>query len=144
MKGEKRVFLGNSFGKTLDIMHRTMDVSMLRHQVSANNIANADTPNFKRSVVNFEAELKRALDSEKVVKPKACLTHEKHIPFDKVQNYRNVKPRRILDYLSQTDNNGNNVNLEEESMLLLQNQLRYTLLTRSVSDQFNRINIVLR
>jgi flagellar basal body rod protein FlgB len=29
-------------------------------------------------------------------------------------------------------------------MLLLQNQLRYTLLTRSISDQFNRINIVLR
>jgi len=121
-----------------------MDVSMLRHQVSANNLANADTPNFKRSEVNFEAELKRALDSENADKPKAYLTHEKHIPFDKIQNYRDVKPRRILDYLSQTDNNGNNVNLEEESMLLLQNQLRYNLLTRSVSDQFNRLNIVLR
>lgn len=138
------MFLGNSFGKTLDIMHRTMDVSMLRYQVSANNIANADTPNFKRSEVNFEAELKRALDSEKVQKPKAYLTHEKHIPFDKVQDYQSVRPRRVLDYLSQTDNNGNNVNLEEESMLILQNQLRYNLLTRSVSDQFNRLNIVLR
>ncbi len=138
------MFLNNSFGKTLDILHRTMDVSMLRHQVSANNIANADTPNFKRSTVNFESELKRALDSEKVKKPKAYLTHPKHIPFDRTQNYREVRPRRVLDYLSQSDNNGNNVNLEEESMLLLQNQLRYNLLTRSVSNQFNRVNIVLR
>jgi len=138
------VFLNNSFGKTLDILHRTMDASMLRHQVSANNIANADTPNFKRTTVNFESELKRALDSEKVDKPKAFLTHPKHIPFDKAQNYREVKPRRVLDYLSQTDNNGNNVNLEEESMLLLQNQLRYNMLTRSVSEQFNRVNMVLR
>ena len=138
------MFLNNSFGKTLDILHRTMDASMLRHQVSANNIANADTPNFKRTTVNFESELKRALDSEKVDKPKAFLTHPKHIPFDKVQNYREVKPRRVLDYLSQTDNNGNNVNLEEESMLLLQNQLRYNMLTRSVSEQFNRVNLVLR
>jgi len=121
-----------------------MDVSMLRHQVSANNIANADTPNFKRTTVNFESELKRALDSEKVQKPQAYLTHPKHIPFDRTQNYREVRPRRVLDYLSQTDNNGNNVNLEEESMLLLQNQLRYNLLTRSISDQFNRVNIVLR
>jgi len=138
------VFLNNSFGKTLDVLHRTMDASMLRHQVSANNIANADTPNFKRSTVNFESELKRALDSEKEEKPKAYLTHPKHIPFDKTQNYRDVRPRRVLDYLSQSDNNGNNVNLEEESMLLLQNQLRYNLLTRSVSNQFNRVNIVLR
>ncbi len=138
------MFIDNSFGKTLDIMHRTMDVSMLRHQVSANNISNADTPNFKRSNVNFESELKRALDSEKRTKPKAYLTHEKHISFDRVQNYRDVQPRRVLDYLSQTDNNGNNVNLEEESMLLLQNQLRYTLLTQAVSSQFNRVNIVLR
>lgn len=138
------MFLNNSFGKTLDILHRTMDVSMLRHQVSADNIANADTPNFKRSTVNFESELKRALDSEKVQKPQAYLTHPKHIPFDRTQNYREVRPRRVLDYLSKTDNNGNNVNLEEESMLLLQNQLRYNLLTRSVSNQFNRVNIVLR
>ncbi|MFW5710548.1 MAG: flagellar basal body rod protein FlgB [Spirochaetia bacterium] len=138
------MFLNNSFGKTLDILHRTMDVSMLRHQVSADNIANADTPNFKRSTVNFESELKRALDSEKVQKPQAHLTHPKHIPFDRTQNYREVRPRRTLDYLSKTDNNGNNVNLEEESMLLLQNQLRYNLLTRSVADQFNRVNIVLR
>jgi len=138
------VFLNNSFGKTLDVLHRTMDASMLRHQVSANNIANADTPNFKRSTVNFESELKRALDSEKEEKPKAYLTHPKHIPFDKTQNYRDVRPRRVLDYLSQSDNNGNNVNLEEESMLLLQNQLRYNLLTRSISNQFDRVNIVLR
>lgn len=138
------MFLGNNFGKTLDILHRTMDTSILRHQVSANNIANADTPNFKRSEVNFEAELKRALDSENVQKPKAYLTHEKHIPFDKSQDYRSVRPRRVLDYLSQADNNGNNVNLEEESMLLLQNQLRYNMLTQAVSSQLGRVNIVLR
>src|SRR6056297_1779388 len=126
------------------ILCRTMDASMLRHQVSANNIANADTPNFKRSTVNFESELKRALDSEKEEKPKAYLTHPKHIPFDKTQNYRDVRPRRVLDYLSQSDKDGNNVNLEEESMLLLQNQLRYNLLTRSISNQFDRVNIVLR
>ncbi|MDR2783091.1 MAG: flagellar basal body rod protein FlgB, partial [Treponema sp.] len=51
--------------KTLDIVHRTMDVSIIRRNVIANNIANAQVPNFKRSEVNFESELKRALDSER-------------------------------------------------------------------------------
>lgn len=138
------MFLQNSFGKTVDILHRSMDVEMLRRRVSANNIANADTPNFKRSTVNFESELSRALASEKVSKPAAALTDDHHIPFDRVQNYRDVKPRRVLDYLSQSDNNGNNVDVEEESMLLLQNQLRYDLMGRAMSNQFSRINLVLR
>ena len=139
------MFLNNSFGKTLDVLHRSMDVSMLRQDVIADNIANADTPNFKRSVVNFEAELKRALDSEgQRPRVKVDVTNPRHITNDRVQNYREVEPRRVLDYLTTADNNGNNVDIEEESMLLLQNQLRYNLLTRSVSDQFARVNMVLR
>ena len=138
------MFLNNSLGKNLDILHRTMDAATIRQQVLANNIANADTPNFKRSTLNFEAELKRALDSENVHEPQAAMTNKKHIPFSHVQNYRDVRPTRFLDYLSQTDNNGNNVDAEQESMLLLQNQLRYDLLTRSVSNQFTQLNIVLR
>ena len=67
-----------------------------------------------------------------------------YISFDRTQDYRDVRPTRILDYLTQTDNNGNNVDAEQESMLLLQNQLRYDLLTRSVSNQFTQLNIVLR
>ncbi len=138
------MFLNNSFGKNLDILQRTMDVSLIRQDVIANNIANADTPNFKRSEVNFEAQLKRALNSEKSDSMPAALTDKRHIPFFQPMNYRNVMPRRVLDYLSQTDNNGNNVNTEQESMLLLQNQLRYDLLARSVANQFSRLNIVLR
>ncbi len=139
------MFLQNDFGKTMDILHRTMDVSMIRQQVIADNIANADTPNFKRSTVNFEAELKRALDSENSrPRVKTAVTDPRHITNDRVQNYRNVEPRKVLDYLSTSDNNGNNVDIEQESMLLLQNQLRYNLMTRSVSDHFTRINMVLR
>lgn len=139
------MFLQNGFGKTMDILHRSMDVSMYRQQVTADNIANADTPNFKRSNVNFEAELKRALDSEsRRPRVKTAVTDPRHISNDRVQNYREVQPRRVLDYLSTSDNNGNNVDIEEESMLLLQNQLRYQLMTRSVSNNFTRINMVLR
>ncbi len=139
------MFLNNSFGKNLDILQRTMDVSMIRQDVIANNIANADTPNFKRSDVNFEAELKRALDSESAPERlPAALTNERHIPFHRARDYRDVRPRRVLDYLSTSDNNGNNVDTEQESMILLQNQLRYDLLARSVANQFSRLNIVLR
>ena len=108
------MFEGNNFGKTLDLLHRNMDVTMLRRSVIANNIANADTPNFKRSTINFESELKKALDSEKPRRFQAALTNEKHIAFDKTVDYHTVKPKKVLDYLTTADNNGNNVDVEEE------------------------------
>ena len=138
------MFVNNSFGRTLDILHRTMDVSLLRHSATADNIANADTPNFKRSVINFESELKRALDSRHETGLRAALTDDRHIPFHRQADYRNVGPRRVLDYLSTSDNNGNNVNVEEESMMLLQNQLNYEIMSRMVANQFNQMSIVLK
>ncbi len=138
------MFLNNSFGKTVDILHRTMDVSLLRRDVLANNIANADTPNFKRTEVNFETRLKRALESENVKPTPAEYTHERHIPFFRPVDYRTVAPRRVLDYLTTSDNNGNNVDMEQEMMSALHNQLHYNIMVDAVSNQFRQINIVLR
>ena len=140
------IFGDSSFGKTLDILQREMDVSVLRRQVIANNISNADTPNFKRSTVDFESQLKRALISENP--PAGDLPAEvddsRHIPFFRSTDYRTVGPRRILDYWSTSDNNGNNVDLEQEMMDSLNNQLDYQLMAQAVSSQFARINLVLR
>ena len=121
-----------------------MDVSMLRQDVIANNIANADTPNFKRSFVNFESQLAAALESRGAPTFRAAVTHERHISFSRQVDYRSVRPQTRLDYLTTADNNGNNVDIEEESMNFLNNQLMYTLLTNSVTKQFQRVNLVVR
>ena len=138
------MFLESSFGRTLDILHRSMDTSMLRQDVIADNIANADTPNFKRSFINFESRLQAALESEGSGGMQAAMTHKRHIPFQQPIDYRSVQPNRQLDYLTTSDNNGNNVDIEEESMNVLNNQLLYTLMTDSVNQQFARANLVLR
>ena len=64
----------NSFTRSIDLLQRELDVTSLRYQVSANNLANSEVPNFKRSVVNFESELKNALDSEEIAKNSFQLT----------------------------------------------------------------------
>ena len=139
------MFLNNSFGKTLDVLQRSMDVSVLRQDVIANNIANADTPNFKRSTINFESQLRAALDSENAPQPlPAAMTSERHISFHQPVDYRSVRPQRQLDYLTTADNNGNNVDIEVESMNFLNNQLLYSLMTNAVNQQFQRINLVVR
>jgi flagellar basal-body rod protein FlgB len=139
------MFEGTKFGKTVDILHRAMDVETLRRQVIADNIANADVPNFKRSTINFEASLKKALDSEKYVPSlKLAVTHPGHIGDPGPIDYRNVQPRRVLDYLTTSKNNGNNVDAEEEAMSSLRNQLMYTLESQAVNFEFAQVNLVLR
>ncbi|MDR0324122.1 MAG: flagellar basal body rod protein FlgB [Treponema sp.] len=135
----------NTFARTVDLLHRAMDVTTVRRQVIANNIANSGVPNFKRSVVNFESELKRALETEKQ-KPalELTLTHEKHIPNYKERDYRDVQIRRVLDYTSTYNNNGNNVDPEQEFMLATQNQMSYNLFAQAASFEFSQINRILR
>ena len=138
------MFIGGAFAKNLEIIKREMDVSALRRNVIANNIANSDTPNFKRSVVNFESQLKRALDSETTAGFPQFLTDARHISFDKPLEWNEVSPRRVLDYLTESKNNGNNVDIEEEGMDALNNQLLYTTLAQVVSGEIQRVNIVLK
>lgn len=136
---------GTTFGRTIELLQRSMDVSSLRHDVIANNVANADVPNFKRSEINFESSLKRAIDSEKMVPRMRLATSEPgHIASFKQTNWRDVSPRRVLDYLSTTKNNGNNVDPEQEFMDAMKNQLRYTLMTQAAAFEFNQVNQVLK
>jgi flagellar basal-body rod protein FlgB len=123
------MFLNSTFGKTVDILHKGMDVAVLRRQVISDNIANADVPNFKRSTINFEASLKKALESEKV---------EPVLPM------QTTDPRHVLDYLTTSKNNGNNVDAEQEMMDSLTNQLSYTLQAQAVNFEFNQVSLVLR
>ena len=135
----------NTFAKTVDMLHRALSANTVRRSVIANNIANAGVPNFKRSMVNFESELKRALDTGKQ-KPAVEMTqtHPLHYSNYRERDYRDVQIRRVLDYTSAYNNNGNNVDPEQEFMLALENQMTYGLLASSVKFEFDQVSSVLK
>jgi flagellar basal-body rod protein FlgB len=122
-----------------------MDAETLRRDVLANNIANAEVPGFKRSEVNFESELKKALQSERK-KPALELkrTDSRHISNTETYDYRDVEPRINLDYLSTTKANGSNVDADQEFQLLVQNQMRYQLLAEAAGFEFAQVARILR
>lgn len=129
----------------MELLEKSLSVSTLRHRVIANNIANADVPNFKRSQVNFESFLSRALALEKTEPVlKMETSNERHISGLNHRDWRDVQPRRVLDYLTTAKNNGNNVDPEEEFMAALENQLRYTLMSQAANFEFNQVNLVLK
>jgi flagellar basal-body rod protein FlgB len=135
----------NNFSKTIDLLHRALDAQTVRRDVLANNLANAGVPNFKRSNLNFESELKRALEGAKQ-KPLIELTRTdpRHISNWNPPDWREVKPRRVLDYVSTSKNNGNNVDAEQEVNRLVENQMMYYILSQSAAFEFSQVNSVLR
>ena len=136
----------NSFTRSIDLLQKALDVNSLRYQVTANNMANSEVPNFKRSVVNFESELKRAFDSEKEANSGFQLTRtdSRHFALNNVQDWRSVEPRRVVDYTTTSNPNGNNVDAEAEAMNVLKIQLQYQLLTQLENFEFSQVKTAIR
>jgi len=136
----------NSFTRSVDLLHRAMDVSSLRYQVSANNIANAEVPNYKRQVVNFESELKKAFESEADTMHRFQLTQSdsRHLTIDSPYDWRTVEPRRVTDFTSTANANGNNVDAEYEATNILKIQMNYRLLTQLQSFEFSQVKLAMK
>ncbi|MBQ7619191.1 MAG: flagellar basal body rod protein FlgB, partial [Treponema sp.] len=131
----------NSFNRSIDLLQKALDVNALRYQVTANNIANAEVPNFKRSSVNFESELKRAFESEENARNSFDLTRTdpRHFSIHNVMDWQEVKPRRVVDWNSTENANGNSVDVETEAMNIIKIQMQYRLLSQLENFEFSQV-----
>ncbi len=140
------MFLKSDMLKTNYLLEKALDTSILRHQVISDNIANADTPGFKRSSVTFESQLQRALDSEKMCEhtPNGYLTNKKHIEFCKPLDYRKIRPKIVVDYDTSYRNDKNNVDIEKEIADSVKNTLRYKALAERIKENYRMLSFVMQ
>lgn len=136
----------NTFTRSVELLHRAMDVNSLRYQVSANNIANSEVPNYKRQTVNFESELKRAFESEadKAHKFELTRTDSRHFALEEPYDWKTVEPRRVTDWTTTADSNGNNVDAEYEATVVLKTQMNYRLLAQLQNFEFSQVKLAMR
>ncbi len=103
---------------------KLLDVSVLRHEALASNLANLETPGYKRLDVApaFEAELRQAVGTQD---PSMIAT---------------LRPRLEVDTAAKSSGrDGNTVQLESELMKLNQNSLEHTLETQLVSSSLLKL-----
>src|SRR5262249_7269207 len=124
----ERIFGGDTFAATT----QALDATTLRHQVISNNLANVNTPGFKRQEVVFEDRLARALAQQKTSGGRALGE-----PISDI--HANVVT--IHDTGERLD--GNNVNIEEENIKLAINTLRFEALSQQVSGFFGGLKAVI-
>src|ERR1700722_16266195 len=110
----------------MTVLQKSMDALAIQHEVIANNLANIDTPNFKRSEVSFQDKLKTVLAKEDA--SGLWRTNVKHFPIAQKVSLDDFKPTitTITDTIGRND--GNNVDLEMESAKLAENNLLYNSL----------------
>lgn len=126
---------------TIDLLEKGLQAASIRQAVIANNIANANTPGFKRSTVVFEEELKRATKAEernRSLEAQAPGSGGLPAPMS-----ARVAPRIIIDGSTSVRNDGNNVDIEIENALMAENQIWYSALTRQISEHFARLRMAI-
>jgi flagellar basal-body rod protein FlgB len=110
------------------MMQRTLDAAAFRQKVISNNVANVDTPYFKRSDVQFEELLSKELNKKPL---QGRRTDFRHIPIGSVAVP--TAPEVVADETTMMNNNLNNVDIDYEMTLLAKNQLRYNVLVGQVN-----------
>jgi flagellar basal-body rod protein FlgB len=107
---------------------KLMDATALRHEAIASNIANIETPNYKRIDIapSFQAELRNAMGAKDVSK------------------ISSLSPGLVEDHTAIAANrDGNTVQLESELMKLNQNTLAHTLETQLVTGTLLKLRMAI-
>lgn len=126
--------------KNMNILEKSMDASWLRNEAISNNIANVNTPKFKKNVVKFESVLAESLSDTSI---EGRLTHEKHLPVGTV-NIDQIEPTVTKDFTTKYRKDGNNVNIDVEMANMAKNTIRFYALKEMVSSNLQKIKLAVK
>ncbi len=129
----------NSF-HNIDIQKKALDASWLRQSLIANNLANINTPGYKRSYIDFESTLIDFLDTETI---ELTRTNPAHFSAKGV-NSEFLSPIIKKDRATSYRLDGNNVNVDVEMAANAANQIKYNAMLEQVNGQFNRLKTAIR
>lgn len=119
---------------------KSLDASMLRSRVLANNIANVDTPGYRRVEVSFEDELKLALDRTRL---KGTRTSDKHL-FIGRKDIENVNAQAYKPVDPTLSSGVNNVDIDSEMAKLAENQILFNYGISFLKGSYSKINAAIK
>ena len=121
--------IGSGAYNYINVLQQAADAGWLRNTILTNNIANVDTPNYKRQDVQFETYLIEQLAGG-----------------DTMDSYVNDMDLSTLEPTIYTDQanlsyrlDGNNVDIDTENAELAKNQIKYNVMADSISQEFSRL-----
>lgn len=113
---------GNLFDKTTNALASSLSLRQLRHNVTASNIANAETPGYHAKKVEFEGALQRALDLDGA--NSLSTSNPEHFAVGGI-SVSKTRPDIFDDPEGAVNNDGNTVDVEKEMSALSENAIMY-------------------
>ena len=120
----------------INVLDKAADASWTRESLLANNIANADTPGYKRQDIDFQSVLKNEL------------SNYKYMNLDQKMEAVDLSKLNASVY---TDHghysyrlDRNNVDIDTEQVELASEQIKYQALTQSITAEFQRLQTVMK
>ncbi|KXZ39761.1 flagellar basal-body rod protein FlgB [Alkalithermobacter thermoalcaliphilus JW-YL-7 = DSM 7308] len=118
-----------NINKNINLLSKALDMYSKRNQLLSNNIANANTPNYKRKDIKFNQILTRYQTQ------RGYITNEKHIEIGKNSGEFKI----YTDKNTKTRLDGNNVDIDVEMAELSKNSIAYNTVAQQISNSFRRI-----
>jgi flagellar basal-body rod protein FlgB len=112
-------------------LEKALDAAWIRNDVISQNIANVDTPGYKRKTVMFEEFLNNEMRMGRIAQGTSAISDNSPIKI--------VEDPADSSYRS----DGNNVDIENEMALLAANQIRYSTLIQKMNGDFQRLRSVI-
>lgn len=125
-------------GPVLSTLEKGLDASSLRQRVISNNVANVDTPNFKRSDVDFEAVLGSVVAENGGDLP-LKVTDPQHL----TGTISNGQKAVATDQNTIFRNDGNNVDIDREMANVAENGLYYNSVTQTITSQLGLLRMAI-
>ncbi len=110
----------------LPALESYLKLTLSREQTISANMANVDTPGYHTLDINFQGELKKAMNTVSYESDGGAVTAQ-----------MNPAVQEVPGLMERPD--GNNVNLDREGLLLSETQLQYQIGIQLVKHQFHQI-----
>ncbi|MCM1497002.1 MAG: flagellar basal body rod protein FlgB [Clostridium sp.] len=119
----------------INVLDKAADAANSRNEILSNNIANVDTPNYKRKDVSFQSYLEMALIGNESLDERVDGVNAHLSDFGGLIYTDSSTLSYRLD--------GNNVDIDTENAALAENQIRYDALLDQIGQEFARYKMVL-
>ena len=110
------------FDKTTSALNTSLNMRLIKQNVIASNIANAETPGYHAKKIDFEEALARALDLDGMRSMSS--SHGDHFPVG-TGSMKKLRPEIYENPEGAINNDGNTVDLQREITNQAENQIMY-------------------
>ena len=117
----------------LGTMKTALDAYSMRNESISSNLANVNTPNYKRKYVKFEEYLTASYDKQHL---KGATTNTRHI---EIPSFSRTAPFLATDNSVSTREDGNNVNLDTEEVDSVKNYISYSMVADQISSYLKSV-----